>query len=232
MISKIRRLAALLVFSAPFLHALEFRVVSWEGSITDVFYLDAAKQITLKAHKGSISRPYTKTGAVAPLVLFKDVTTPEGQTVRQTLATIPLPPASEKSAILMLAKLEQPTAEGERLMGRWLEDDCKAGTVSFFNFCSKPLAIKTKTGQWALSPGERHVADSGAEAMSVELLIGAQIEGEWKLVSNTSMPMRPQLHAIVLLRDAKIQPGGPDSPIELVSIYTVPPVPLVGVGGP
>ena len=93
---------ALTVF-VPVSHALEFRLLSWSGTIEDLKYANGKKSVEIVAWDCVLSPKYQFTGP-GPLFLFREVKQDE-KIVRVPVSTLPSP-ADFTHAILLLEATE------------------------------------------------------------------------------------------------------------------------------
>lgn len=204
--------------------ALEFRMLSWEGALSDLKFQSGRDEVAVLAQEYSLSPTYRKTDAATPLVLYRTRIV-DGKKIRETVATVPPPPAGVRRALLLLARLPAAGETGETLAGRWLEDAPEAGTVRFHNLSAHPLAVNVADLQWIQASGETRVLPITSGVLRMQVKVASEIDGAWRLVGNISKPVRSHLHVIVLMREGRPSPDFPADPIELLAFYDEPPPP-------
>lgn len=204
--------------------ALQFRVLSWEGAVQDLKFQNGKDEVAVFAQEYSLSPTYSKTDVAKPLVLYRTRIVEEKK-VRETIATVPPPPAGVTRALLLLAKLPAANEAGDTITGRWLEDVPEAGTVRFHNLSSHQLAVNVADLQWIQATGETHVLPITNGVLRMQVKVASEIDGAWKLVGNISKPVRSYLHVIVLMREGRPRIDFPTDPIELLAFYDEPPPP-------
>ncbi len=202
--------------------ALQFRVLSWEGTLQDLKFQNGKDEVAVLAQEYSLSPIYQKIDIAKPLVLFRTRIV-EDKKIREVIATVPPPPAGVTRALLLLAKLPVPNETGETLTGRWLEDVPEAGTVRFHNLSSQQLGVNVADLQWVQAPGETHMIPITNGVLRMQVKVASEIDGAWKLVGNISKPVRAHLHVVVLMREGRPRIDFPSDPIELLAFYDEPP---------
>jgi hypothetical protein len=209
----------LLVFSIAWfaytlpLHALEFRLVSWEGEISDLKYSNGSAQVTISASESNLSDVYEFKGS-PPLILYKEVQK-EGKTVRQAVATL-TPPDGFTKAIVLLAYTD---ASKTTYSGVWINDSVDARppqTVTYHNFSSYPIAIKLDTKEYMIPPKGDYIQSTNAAMKRVLFKAAAQTKTGWEVVASTVQPVRPGLRTLVMMRD-----GRPDSYTGLTEVVDI-----------
>lgn len=217
-----------IVFIAPAAHALEFRLLSWVGTIEDLKYANGQKPVAVVAREGSLSPKYQFTGA-GPLVLFREVHR-DGKTVREPVASL-TPPAGFTHAILMLAPTD---AAGTAYTARWINDSPEvrqAQTITYENLSIHPVAIKLGKEELALEPNAKLTRPTNPDVYRLALKVAARTEKGWELVISSSQPVRRGLRTLVILRDGRDNPYGPKEPVEYLAFNDLPPPPAPP-GGP
>ena len=216
----------LLVALAPCvlpLHALEFRLVSWEGDISDLNYSDGNTPVPVSASEGALSTPYHFEGP-GPLILYKEVPA-EGKIVRQPMATLTIPP-NFTAAIILLAYADPSRTT---FTGTWIDDSLEARppqTVTYRNFSSYPVAIKLGAGDYAIAPqgSLTQLTDSAVERVLFKA--AAQTKSGWKAIASTVQPVRPGMRTLVILRDGRPSPGtGIKALVDMLRFNDYPPPP-------
>lgn len=212
-------LSGALLVSAATSHAMEFRLLSQGEPLTDIKYREGSREINLVAYNSSLSPFYTKADESAPLVIYRTVTAPDGKSVKETLVTLAPPAKPMKQALLILAKLPARSPTGETLIGYWAENTTEFGSVTFYNFCRRHLAVKTQDDQWQQATGGVHTIKPKGDALSVDFRIGSLIGEEWRLVGNLSIPIRSRLHTLIFIKDST--EAGSDT-VDVQTIYDEP----------
>ncbi|HSI08413.1 MAG TPA: hypothetical protein VK985_07460 [Rariglobus sp.] len=213
-------LAAVLL--TPAAHALEFRLLSWNGDIEGLNYANGQKPVPVIAREGTLSPKYPYTGA-GPLVLFREIQK-DGKTVREPVATLP-PPAGFTHAILVLAATDD---AGTAYTARWINDSPevrKAQTITYENLSSLPVAIKLGQEELTLESNAKLTRPTNPAVRRVALMVAAHTQTGWELVVSSSQPVRPGLRTLVILRDGRANPYGPTEPVECLSFHDLPPPP-------
>lgn len=207
----------------PLLQAetLTFRLISWEGPIGDLHYMEKQKVIPLQIEEGRLSRSMTYSGS-SPLTLFRIVETEEGPQ-HQPALTMDLP--NTKQAILLVSK--QPDGS---LKGIWIDDSfdyIPLGSIRFHNFSSRPVAIDLKgKDPVMLSPQESYLHLMQENSRTVPILAATtEVDGQWKLFHTVPIPMRSHLRCLVIARNSRTRDARDVAPVELQIIYDqlVPP---------
>jgi hypothetical protein len=212
-------LAGALMMSVTTSPAMEFRLLSQGEPLTDIKYREGSREINLVAYNSSLSPFYTKADESAPLVIYRTITAPDGKPIKETLVTLAPPAKPMKQALLILAKLPVRTPTGETFVGYWAENTTEYGSVTFYNFCRRQLAVKIQDGQWQQPPGGVHTIKPKGDALSVDFRIGSLIGEEWRLVGNLSIPIRSRLHTLIFIKDST--ETGSDT-VEVQTLYDEP----------
>lgn len=209
-------------FLSPAARALEFRLLSWDGTIEDLNYANGQKAVPVVAREGSLSPAYKFTGA-GPLVLFREVRREE-KTVREPVATL-TPPAGFTHAILMLAATDP---AGTAYTARWINDSPEvrqAQTITYENLSSLPVAIKLGQEELALEPSAKLTRPTNPDVYRLSLMVAARTQKGWEMVISSSQPVRRGLRTLVIIRDGRDNPHGPREPVECLSFNDLPPPP-------
>lgn len=198
-------LIVLTLAAAANLRALEFRLLSWDGEITDLHYKRGAETVPVAAYENLLSPPYTWTGT-GPLVLSRE-TRQEGKTVRTTVAT--LPPAGDLThAILLLAATD---ATRTAYTGIWMDDSPESRppqTITYRNLSSSTVAIRLGADDFTVPPQSFRTQRTEATTQRMVLKVAAQTQSGWEIIASTSQSVRPGRRTLVLLRDGRPQPNG------------------------
>lgn len=198
-------------------HALEFRVISWEGAIEGLFFDNAPKPVQILAQEGTLSPLYRKNGT-APLALFRETLVDE-KLVR-TPVPVPAPPEGLQRGILLLVRV--PNAAQEAYTGEWIDyaDELNPpGTVRFCNYSSHPLALESSGEQWRQNPGEHRKLTFDVSRRAMQVQMAALLNQQWQRVANVSQPVRPGHRLLVILRDGRASAGIAPDPVEMIVLY-------------
>lgn len=196
------------------LHALEFRLLSWDGDIRDLKYGGGPKAVDVVATEGALSPKYTYNGS-GPLVLFREVKQ-EDKTVRVPVASL-TPPEGVTQAILVLAATD---AAGTGYTARWINDSPEVRreqTITYENLSSHPVAIKLGKDELYIAPGAATTRATNPDVFRLALKVAAQTPKGWEMVISSSQPVRPRLRTLVILRDGRENPYGPKEPVEYLA---------------
>ena len=231
---KILPALCLILLGFPSLHALEFRVVSWAGPISGLYYEDGALPVEITGEEEFLSRPHALRSCPATLELFRQIER-DGETIRQPATSIPLPENLTKG-ILVLAPAN---ASGTAYAGLWIDDSPEArppNHLQIHNLSSRLVAIKTTDGDFMLPARTSRQVAFDPQARSVPLRIAAQTDSAWELVSTRRQPVRRNTRVLVLLRDgrATMEQGGMAEArtLDVVTILDRAPVRLAGAAAP
>jgi hypothetical protein len=201
-------------------HALDFRVLVWDGSESALKYAANGKTIGISGTENDLSPVYRVTGA-GPLVLFKEIKQEE-KTVRETAATLPLP-VGVTHAILILAA----TDPSQKIYsGMWINDapDSRpAETIQFVNLSSYPTAFKFGEQDFVIAPGGNHQVRFDAALERIVLRGAASVGDKWELFSGNPVPVRAGLRLLMVLRNGRPAPGRTTAVVDMVSFYDRPP---------
>jgi hypothetical protein len=212
---------AITLFS-PCSATLEFRLISWAGTIEDLKYANGQKSVDVVAWDSVLSPKYQFTGA-GPLVLFREIQL-EDKTVREPVASL-TPPAGFTHAILLLAPTD---ATKKTYTARWINDSPEvrqAQTITYENLSSYPVAIKLGEEKLTIAPQETLSRPTNPAFRRLALQIAAQTEKGWELVVSQSQPIRPGLRTLVLLRDGRPGPDGIKERLDYLTFSDLPPPP-------
>jgi len=215
-------LSLILAACALPLRALEFRLISWEGEITALKYLDGTKKIAINASEGALSPTY-HFGSTSPLVLFREVVV-DDKTVRTPVATLTAP-SGVKQAIILLAYAD---ATRTTYTGSWIDDSLEvrpAQTVTYWNFSSYPIAIKMGSMDREIPPNEGLTLATGPTVERVLLKAAAQTKSGWQVFASTTQPVRPGLRTLVIMRNGRPDYTGHKEIIDLLKFDDYPPPP-------
>ncbi|MET0262348.1 MAG: hypothetical protein ABW223_05580, partial [Rariglobus sp.] len=100
-ISRIISLFVVMLISISSMSAVELRFVNWDGEEADLKFTNKGKTVTIRAAESTLSPVYSFDGP-GPLVLFKEAMV-EGKTVRQTAATLSVPPGLTHAIVVVAA---------------------------------------------------------------------------------------------------------------------------------
>ena len=201
-------------------NALEFRVLVWDGSESALKYAANGKTIGISGTENDLSPVYRFTGA-GPLVLFKEVKQEE-KTVRETAATLPLPPGLTH-AILILAATD---AAQKTYSGMWINDapDSRpAETIQFVNLSSYPTALKFGEQEFSIPSGGNHQVRFDAAQECIVLRGAANVNDKWELFSGNPIPVRAGLRLLMVLRNGRPASGRSTAVVDMISFYDIPP---------
>lgn len=203
--------------------ALEFRVLSWSGSLEHLSFDQAKKPVALVAHERSLSPVYALP-AGEKLRLYRD-TQIEGKIVRTPVAEL-VPPENMVRAILLLAQ----DARGETpLAGTWIDDGDEAhpkGQIAFLNFATTPVSIKVDATVNVIPPRgtQLHRFPADASAVTVHFQAAVEKEGRAEFIANCGLRVHPDYKILVLFRNGRADPSSlsPDyiaTPVEFLTFY-------------
>ncbi|MDF3058001.1 MAG: hypothetical protein K0R17_2216 [Rariglobus sp.] len=202
--------------------ALEFRLLSWAGTIDDLKYANGQKPVEIVAWDSALSPKYQLTGA-GPLVLFREIKQEE-KTIRVPVATLP-PPTGSTHAILLLSATD---ASNQAYTAVWIDDSPevrKAQTITYYNLSSYPVLIKLGTEEISLAPQAMSIRATDPAFERLALKVAAQTEAGWEIVASRSHAIRPGLRTLVILRDGRTQGNGLKDRIDFLSFNDKPPAP-------
>jgi hypothetical protein len=185
--------------------ALEFRVASWEGDITDLNYSRDGEIVPVLAAENVLSPAYRWSGPEA-LILFKE-TKEKDKTVRITVAKL-TPPAKLTNAILILSAVDSARTT---YTGLWLDDSLEARplqTITYRNLSRYVIGVRLGDSDYTIPPQSSCTHLTGAAVQRVVLKAAAQTASGWEIIASTSQTNRPGRRTLVLLRDGRPQPNG------------------------
>jgi hypothetical protein len=222
-------LIGLLCVAGSPLFALEFRVLSWSGSINDVRFRNGRAETVISGEETSLSPLYKVDGA-GPLKLYRTLEKEE-KAVEEAVATLPLPEGLTR-ALLMLS----PVADAPgTYTGMWLDDAAEAnpaGTLRVYNFTSRNLAVKAGDWQAVLAPKATDQFRFDPAARSLPVQVAARIGEAWQRVVNYSQPVRPRYHLLAIFRDGRPKPLQETALVDHVIVYDIPPAMPLKPAGP
>ena len=203
---------------------VEFRVLGWNGPISDLHYESEGKSLPLNAVENGLSQPYHFKGA-ATLDLYREEKHGD-KTVRIPAATLPIP-AGLKQAILVLAPAN---ADKHTCEGIWLDDSMEARPVnclSFFNLSHLPVAIKAGADDIHLAPQEKsRLLPFDLKAHSIPMKVAVNPGTGWEIVFSEPQSVHAGLRILILFRDGRADSFGNRTPVDFVKLYDyVPPSP-------
>lgn len=221
-IARAARLGLLLMTVNTALAAVQFRALSWQGDITDVLFKSDGREVALIANDNALSAPYHFAGE-GPLELYRIVNI-DGQPVRRSIATIPIPPNLPR-AILILAV----TPEGA-CSGRWLDntaDTTPAGMMRIHNLSTKEVAVAIGTGQdiRTLTSGGSAGIKFPENARTLPIRVAMRTEDRWAVALSIAQPVRAHLRFMAIVRDGRPTPDEPERALDWVSFLELPPPP-------
>lgn len=207
-------------------HALEFRLVSWEGEISDLKYSDGNTQVPVDADEGTLSAPYDYKSP-GPLVLYREVVV-DGKLVRQPVVTLAIP-AEFTEAIVVLAYVD---ASRTTCVGTWIDDSLESRppqTVTFWNFSSYPVAIKLGNEEHSISPSGSLTRPTDPAVERVRFKAAAQTLAGWEVFASATQPVRPGMRSLVLLRDGRPDYRGFKELVDMLRFNDYPPRPAPAI---
>ena len=201
--------------------ALEFRVLSWSGSLEHLSFDQAKKPVSLVVHERSLSPVYTLPSG-EKLRLYRD-TQVEGKTVRLPVAEL-APPENIARAILLLAQ----DGRGESpLVGTWIDDGDEAhpkGQIAFLNFATLPVSIKVDATVNVIPQRGTQLHRFPVDAAVVKLQAAVEKDGRAEFIANCGLRVHPDYKILVLFRNGRADPSSlsPDyiaTPVEFLTFY-------------
>lgn len=215
-------LCCAITFSAPVSHALEFRLLSWAGTIEDLKYAPDSKPVDIIAWDSVLSPRYQFTGP-GPIILFREIEV-EGKKVREPVTRVQ-PPAGLTHAILLLAPDDSTrTTYTARLIDNSPETR-KPQTITYLNLSRYPVAIKLGDEELTVAAQETITRPTDPAFERLALKIAAQTEAGWEIIASSSQPIRPGLRTLVILRDGRLRSDGATERIDFLSFNDLPPLP-------
>lgn len=196
--------------------SLEFRVISWQGSIEGVHYVSGGQPVRLIAHEQTLSARHRVSGMEA-LELFREVVV-DGQPRQAQVASIPLPQGMRR-AILVLAP-----GPGGRLQGAWLNDnraETGRGNFVFHNLATYPVALRVGDTTQVVRPQNRWVQPFARDARAAQVMAAVMDGDTPRHILNSSMRVHPEYRIIAIFRNGRpLAPNmAADAPVEFVLIY-------------
>lgn len=215
-ILRIFLLGGLFSLSIGTVWGLDFRVISWQGSLEGLYYVSSGRPVTIRANEQSLSARYRVTG-VDTLDLFREVVV-DGQARQVQVGAVAIPQGMRR-AILVLAP-----GQGGRLGGVWLNDnraETGKGNFVFHNLASLPVALKVGEETQVMRPQARWVQPFGRNARSAQVM-AAVMEGETpRHILNNELRVHPEYRVIFIFRNGRpiAQGMSADAPVEFLLIY-------------
>lgn len=205
----------LLPFAAQ---GLEFRVLSWSGTLSDLHLAtgSGSRTIPLRAGEDVLSPVYRMQGERA-LTLFGS-STKGGPVGTQPMATLPLPAGLER-AILVLAPNP---GEGDAYVGLWLDDSPESrpeNTITLHNLASMPVALRIGSEQVQLQPRESHGQGFTASERAVMIQAAIRRGERWERVISDPQPVKQGFRILVILRDGRRLADGSREALDRVTFY-------------
>lgn len=199
--------------------ALEFRVLSWSGTVGNLHLATGAggKPIPLSAGEDALS-PVYRTQGDAPLRLYR--TPAEGEIAPETepIAVLPLPVGLER-AILVLAPGSR---EGGGYAGLWLDDSEESrpdNSISLHNLSAMPVALSIGSEQVELAPRGNHCHRFSDTERLVPIQAAVPRGERWERVINDAQPVRRGFRILVIMREGRRQPDGNIDVLDRVTLY-------------
>jgi hypothetical protein len=196
---------------------MSIRLMSWDGSLTDLWVADGGSYLPVKAGEFVLGRALLLERKTSSLRFFKDRIV-DGVARKQRVADVSLP-SGTASALVVLA----PTPEGSPLpyQGRALDQSLEAhplNTMRVVNFSNLKLALKVGGATAVILPsGEEGFPfpSDGPLSITVEVAVGTT-DG-WTMVQRSLQPAPPGRRILVIVRD-----GRPDYSIQDPALRTKP----------
>lgn len=200
--------------------ALELRFLNWDGDEAALKFTNKGRTTAIHAAENCLSPAYAFDGA-GPLVLFKEVVV-DGKPVRQTAATLDVP-AGLSHAIVVVAATDEARST---YAGVWIDNapaSRPADTIKLVNLSNHAVSFKVDTSEFVIAPSANHQVPIRSNTRRILMQAATQVEGQWKLVANNPLAVRPGLRLLLLLRDGRPQPGSEVNIVDLLSFYDQPP---------
>jgi hypothetical protein len=215
------RLLLLAVFSLTLspLHALEFRLLSWSGDITDLFYSQGGKSVSVTASETTVSPLYTWQGS-DKLVFYRE-RRQEDRTIRDTVLTVDAPPDLAKAILLLSLDPSNPANN----TGQWIDDTpsgIPADAVTYLNLSSHRVGIQLgqETSTVAAKDSKTFRLDNKRRLLTLK--VAAQNQSGWQVVASSSLGTYPGRRTLMILRDGRPQPNGLKDVIEMLRFDDYP----------
>lgn len=223
-------LVLLLALSGARAFALEFRMLSWSGSMQDLAYENQGRLAPITAEERSLSPVYTLR-AGAPLRLHRVSAATAGADRREPELES-LPPAEMTKAILLLMR----DASTGGLSAFWIDDDEKShpkGSLAFINFSGSAITLRADGDIYSIPASETRLHPFATAGMAdVRVLAAIQRAGEdAKAVASCTLRVHPDYKILMLFREGRPDPGSLNpnyiaTPVEFLLFYDyVPPPP-------
>lgn len=192
-----KHLPALLLIAPLLAQAFEFRVLSFQGDISDLALRNGREVVGITASEDTLSRPYAHTGSI-PIELYAAQAGVSDTADRQPVARIPLPDHEMANAILVLART--PTGG---YAGRWINDaqpDNPANTLSIHNFTGLALTMQSGETRWQQAPGDTRNLPFDSTKRQLPLRVATLTDQGWRLLLATPVPVRKNYRIHLILR--------------------------------
>lgn len=213
------------------LAALEFRTLSWSGSLDGLAYERQGRLVALAADERSLSPAYMlPEGARLRIHRSSPADGTASPDDREPLLETAPPPGLTK-AILMLAR----EREGGALSALWIDDGEQAhpkGRLAFINLSGADIAIRADEATHMVPRRETRLHAFLESASSVNMQAAVERAGRPEFVASCELRVHPDYKILVLFRDGRPDPGSlnPDyvaTSVEFLLFYDYMPRPPV-----
>jgi hypothetical protein len=209
----------LLFFLAVPLSALEFRVLSWQGSLDGIFLLEGSKRVPILGEESRLSPKQTAPSA-EQLTLYREVMV-EQRLVPVVVVALPMPREYSR-AILVLS---QNPANPSQVSGFWLNDTLSAfpvGSFVFHNLSQHSVALKVEGQVRMLESRESWQAGFSAASRRTHASAAIQDGEAIRHILNHALKTHPDYRILLVFRNGRPHMEGSDEidmPVEYVMIY-------------
>jgi hypothetical protein len=201
--------------------ALEFRVLSWSGSLENLSFDQGPLPVELTAYERSLSPVYTLPSG-QKLRLYRKVQI-EGKAVRELAAEF-TPPENFVRGILLLARSGP---GGVSLAGTWIDDGEEAhpkGQIAFLNLSTTAVSIKVDTTVDVIPRHGTQLYRFPIDVASVNLQAAVEKDGRAEFIARCGLRVHPDYKIWVLFRDGRPDPSSlsPDyiaMPVDYLTFY-------------
>lgn len=201
-------------------HALEFRLLSWTGDVTDLFYLQGGKPIPVTANETTISPLYKWQGS-EKLVFFRE-TEQEGRPVRVPVLVLDAPSGTTKAIILLSLDRADPT----RNSGQWIDDTVDGippDAVTYLNLSTQVIGVQLGQETSTINAkASKTFRLEGAKRRLLTLKVAAQNEGGWQIAASSALSTYPGRRTLIILRDGRPQANGLIDLVEMLRFDDYP----------
>lgn len=213
------------------LTALEFRTLSWSGSLDGLVYEWQGRLVPLVAGERDLSSTYVlPDGASLRIHRHAPANGSPSPGDREPLLETTPPPGLTK-AILMLAR----EREGGALQALWIDDSEHAhpkGRLAFINLSGSDIAIRADDTTHMVPRQETRLHAFLDGASSVNMQAAVERAGRPEFVASCALRVHPDYKILVLFRDGRPDSGSlnPDyvaTSVEFLLFYDYMPRPPV-----